>query len=259
MLYGITREATAFTDAFMSNWRIRLLKAMLFFVPRADPDHERLYPLVKAWALELDDAGWPQREVALDAAGSPIFAAPDARNTGFWPDMARCQFSQTDLEPLTEEASMRSGPPAKSAPNNVFKPNSCRSTNNAAENAFHALCSAEQTFSTRASHLMTDPHDQPEDLDATVASELERLKRLPPALLHALGSGLTRVKMVGDRSYELKAWSQPVTGKPGSFAILVGVLEPGSSSPTHLGGFLATAGEPYTDLSRETLEGHYEP
>ena len=104
---------------------------------------------------------------------------------------------------------------------------------------------------------MTDPYDPPEDLHAAVASELERLKRLPPALLLALGSGLTRVKKVGERSYELKAWSQPVTGKPDSFVVLVGVLEPGSPSPTHLGGFLATAGEPYTDLPRETLQDHH--
>lgn len=104
---------------------------------------------------------------------------------------------------------------------------------------------------------MTDSHDQPEDLDATVANELERLKRLPPALLRALGSGLTRVKKVGDRSYELKAWSKPVTGEPDSFVVLVGALEPGSSSPTHLGGFLATADEPYTDLSREALQRHH--
>lgn len=105
---------------------------------------------------------------------------------------------------------------------------------------------------------MTDPCDRPEDLDATVASELERLKQLPPALLHALGSGLTRVKQIGDRSYELKAWSLPVMGKPDSFMVLVGVLEPGSSSPGHLGGFLATAGQPYTDLSQETLQRHHE-
>ena len=105
---------------------------------------------------------------------------------------------------------------------------------------------------------MTDSSYQPEDLDATVASELERLKRLPPALLLALGSGLTRVKRIGERSYELKAWSQPVTSKPDSFVILVGVLEPGSSSPSHLGGFLATAGEPYTDLPPETLQSHHE-
>ena len=105
---------------------------------------------------------------------------------------------------------------------------------------------------------MTDSQDQPEDLNAAVASELERLKGLPHALLHALGSGLTRVRQVGDRSYELKAWSQPVTGAPDSFVVLVGVLEPGLSHPSHLGGFLAKAGQPYTDLSQEALQSHHE-
>jgi hypothetical protein len=104
---------------------------------------------------------------------------------------------------------------------------------------------------------MTDAHNQPEDLAATVASELERLKRLPPALLLALGSGLTRVKKVGDRSYEHKAWSQPATGLPEAVVVLVGVLEPGSSSPGHVGGFLATAGQAYTDLSQEMLQRYH--
>jgi len=105
---------------------------------------------------------------------------------------------------------------------------------------------------------MTDSNEQPEDLDAAVAGELERLKRLPFALLHALGSGLTRVKHVGDRSYELKAWSQPVTGTSDLLVVLVGVLEPSLPSPSHLGGFLAKAGQPYTDLSQEALRFHYE-
>jgi hypothetical protein len=105
---------------------------------------------------------------------------------------------------------------------------------------------------------MTDSKEQPENLDAAVAGELERLKRLPFALLHALGSGLTRVKHVGDRSYELKAWSQPVEGTSDSFVVLVGVLEPGLSSPSHLGGFLVEAGRPYRDLSQEMLRSHYE-
>jgi hypothetical protein len=105
---------------------------------------------------------------------------------------------------------------------------------------------------------MTDSNEQPEDLDAAVAGELERLKRLPFALLHALGSGLTRVKHIGDRSYELKAWSQPVRGTSDLFVVLVGVLEPGLSSPSHVGGFLAKAGQPYTDLSQEALRIHYE-
>ena len=106
---------------------------------------------------------------------------------------------------------------------------------------------------------MIDSSEQPEDLNAAVAGELERLKRLPFALLHALGSGLTRVKHVGDRSYELKAWSQPVTGTADSLVVLVGVLEPSLHAPSHRNGFLAKAGQPHTDLSQEALMNHYEP
>ena len=65
MHYGITTEGANFTDDLMSDWRIRVLKAVLFFVPRANPDNERLHPKVRSWALELDDQGWPQREVGL--------------------------------------------------------------------------------------------------------------------------------------------------------------------------------------------------
>ena len=104
MLYGITTEATDFTDKSISNWRIRLLRLLLFFVPRANPDNEKLYPLVKFWAIEFDEKGWPQREVGLDSSGAPLFGAPDARNTGFWPDMASKQFSVAELQPLSEEA-----------------------------------------------------------------------------------------------------------------------------------------------------------
>lgn len=103
MHYGITTEATDFTEEMMSDWRARILKAVLFFVPRANPDHESLYPQVKSWALELSDGGWPQREVGLDSAGSPLFRAPDDRNTGFWPDMAAKQFSKAELQPITAD------------------------------------------------------------------------------------------------------------------------------------------------------------
>ena len=103
MHYGITREATDFTEETLSDWRTRLLGVLLFFVPRANPDNEPLYPKVRAWALELSEDGWPQREVALDAHGKPLFCAPNDRNTGFWPDMAIHQFSMSDLEPISPE------------------------------------------------------------------------------------------------------------------------------------------------------------
>jgi hypothetical protein len=104
MHYGITTEGADFTEEMIADWRVRLLKAILFFVPRANPDNERFYPQVRSWALELDEDGWPQREVGLDSSGTPLFRAPDDRNTGFWPDMAIKQFDNSELNPISEDA-----------------------------------------------------------------------------------------------------------------------------------------------------------
>jgi hypothetical protein len=102
MVYGKTVLATDFTDEAMQSWRVRLIDALLFFVPHANPDHEPLYPLVRSWALELSDDFYPQREVALDATGHSLFRSPDTRNTGFWPDMAYAQLEVTDVDQITQ-------------------------------------------------------------------------------------------------------------------------------------------------------------
>jgi hypothetical protein len=102
MFYGITTKATNFTHERLNDWRVRLLKAVLFFIPRANPDIESLYPLVKEWALELSEEGWPQREVGLDGIGEPLFGTPNNRNTGFWTDMAYKQFQRSELRAITE-------------------------------------------------------------------------------------------------------------------------------------------------------------
>eukprot|EP01041_Mallomonas_annulata_P028831 gene28831-50728_t len=44
MRYGITTAATDFSEAKLNDWRVRLLKAVLFLIPRANPDTEHLYP-----------------------------------------------------------------------------------------------------------------------------------------------------------------------------------------------------------------------
>lgn len=103
MIYGVTTKGTSFTEGSLNNWRARLVKAVLFFVPRANPDVERFYPLVKEWALELSDDGWPQREVGLDKTGRPLFATPYGRNLGFWIDMARQQFQRGELRQISAE------------------------------------------------------------------------------------------------------------------------------------------------------------
>ena len=67
-------------------WQVKLWRRLLFFVPRANPDNERLYRYVAKWYLELDDSGAPVREIGVASDGKPLFAAPDERNFGFWTD-----------------------------------------------------------------------------------------------------------------------------------------------------------------------------
>lgn len=107
---------------------------------------------------------------------------------------------------------------------------------------------------------MTDSEDSSSSLKATVAGELERLKRLPVALLQVLGhTGITRIKLVEDQSYEIKAWSEPVTGSQDSFVVLVGILEPGLTKTSHLHGFLVKPDQTYTDLPESVLRDYDEP
>ena len=97
MFYGTTQSATNFTESMLRSWPVGIIKAILFFVPRANPAVERLYPQVKKWVIEVSDDGWPRREVALDSGDLPIFRLPNGRNTGFWTDMAKHRFEPTDL------------------------------------------------------------------------------------------------------------------------------------------------------------------
>ncbi|WP_457424012.1 hypothetical protein [Roseateles sp. P5_E7] len=61
-------------------------RALKRVVPVANPDIESLFPQVRCWWLEVDDAGVPQREVGLDATGTVVVAAPVDENMGFWTD-----------------------------------------------------------------------------------------------------------------------------------------------------------------------------
>jgi hypothetical protein len=93
MFYGSTLLATDFGP---NSWQVKLFYLVLFFIPRANPDHEKLYPLVKKWYLELDDSGIPVREIGLNLEGRPVFGAPDKRNFGFWTDSAKA-FKKDEL------------------------------------------------------------------------------------------------------------------------------------------------------------------
>lgn len=108
MTYGTTTLATDFT---IESWQIRLLRVLFFFIPKANPDNEKLYRFVKKWYLELDDSGIPVREIGVDSNGNPLFGAPDNRNVGFWTDSAEvfqkdrvCPIRAQEFEALWSEA-----------------------------------------------------------------------------------------------------------------------------------------------------------
>ena len=86
MNYGSTTQATDFAP---DDWKVRLFRAALWFIPRANPDFEPLFVHVRRWLVEVDDSGRVQREVALGNDGAPLFAAPNERNFGFWTDSAK--------------------------------------------------------------------------------------------------------------------------------------------------------------------------
>lgn len=98
MIYGSTTKAT--------NWqpkrrREKFVRALLWFIPAASPDHEKFYPLVKRWALEIDELGRANREIGLGENGEVLFRAPDERNMGMWTDSSMI-FGAGDLEPMEQ-------------------------------------------------------------------------------------------------------------------------------------------------------------
>lgn len=96
MHYGSTMEATDFAPY---DTKARLIRMALWFVPRANPDYQPLFPHVRKWLVEIDESGRAQREVAVSSTGEPLFTAPDDRNLGFWTDSDKT-FLKSELTPL---------------------------------------------------------------------------------------------------------------------------------------------------------------
>ena len=65
---------------------VRIVKLLLWFIPRGTPDYEDKMYLIKEWLIEFDENGEPWREVGLDENGKPVVSGPDNRNYGFWCD-----------------------------------------------------------------------------------------------------------------------------------------------------------------------------
>jgi hypothetical protein len=99
MPFGTTTLSTRFPER--EPWQVRVLRAVLWFIPRASPDNERLYSRVRSWAIEIDAAGKPIREVGVDQSGAALFRAPDDRNHGFWTD-SPMTFTLSDLDSMSE-------------------------------------------------------------------------------------------------------------------------------------------------------------
>ena len=96
MYYGSTTKSTNHEP---NDWRIKIARALLWFIPRSAPDHELLYPSVRKWLVEIDEKGNANREIGLGKDNAPLFAAPEGRNIGFWTDSPYA-FSREELAPI---------------------------------------------------------------------------------------------------------------------------------------------------------------
>ena len=77
----------------------RFARALLSFIPRANPDYESKLYLVHEWLIEFDENGLPNREIGLNPNGMPVIAGPNKENYGFWLDtnMTIADFCDTPL------------------------------------------------------------------------------------------------------------------------------------------------------------------
>lgn len=83
----------------------RLAKVILTSVaPVANPDFESKLGSVAFWLIEFEnDSYYPNREIGLDSAGTPIIIMPWRKNYGYWTDNNlviedfRSQFETNDI------------------------------------------------------------------------------------------------------------------------------------------------------------------
>jgi hypothetical protein len=102
MNYGYTYKATNWSETETNWFKIGIVKLFLFFIPKANPEHEKLYPYVKKWLLETNEDGIPQREIGIGENNKPLFGAPNEQNFGFWTD-SNNTFSESELECVSKE------------------------------------------------------------------------------------------------------------------------------------------------------------
>ena len=84
MNYIKTNKSTGFPEK--ESFSLKLIKILLFFVPRANPTYDAKMHLVSEWLIEFDAKGFPNREIGLEKNGSPVLAGPNKKDYGFWLD-----------------------------------------------------------------------------------------------------------------------------------------------------------------------------
>lgn len=62
-------------------------RALSRILPSANPDFDSTYERVESWWLELDETSAVCRELAFDASGATVAAAPLGENLGIFTDL----------------------------------------------------------------------------------------------------------------------------------------------------------------------------
>ncbi len=79
-----------------------LVKLLFIWVPKGSPDYDgRTWAAVAYWLVEVDDEGYPMREIGFTAQHRPVLFAPTDRNMGMWTDSDRV-FSLKEFEAQNE-------------------------------------------------------------------------------------------------------------------------------------------------------------
>ena len=82
---------------------LRLLYALFFFIPKANPDFEPLYPQVRRWYVEVGDKGTAVRGIGLNDQGAAITVGPWDRNFGFWTDSPDGPFPAESAQEISHD------------------------------------------------------------------------------------------------------------------------------------------------------------
>ena len=103
MKYISTTMATDWPEK--EPWKSKVLKTILFFIPKANPGYEPKMHLVKKWLIEFEEEDGkllPWREIGMDSNGTPVFAGPDKKNYGFWLD-TNMKFEEFEGETIDKD------------------------------------------------------------------------------------------------------------------------------------------------------------